>query len=299
MIIIRLSGGIGNQLFQYALGRNLSVKNKTTLKFETSDYRDSTRKYSLDKFNIPESVDGISKEADLAKIGLPPMGNKSLLNKARRKIFRIAEYFRPIYNRKFIIEPYFHFCSDILRTRGSSYLSGVWQSEKYFKDNESIIRKELTLKNKLGATTVDWMSRVGACNSISIHIRRGDYATNKKTQQFHGVCPLEYYDRAINLISEKISTPVFFIFSDDVEWVKEHFKIPYSVFYVSSNKTPDYEELLIMSKCKHNIIANSSFSWWGAWLNENKNKIVITPKKWFNVANINTNDLIPSSWVKI
>jgi Glycosyl transferase family 11 len=296
MIIVKLSGGIGNQLFQYALGKNLSVKNNVALKFETSEYTSDARKYSLSKFTIPESILGISTETNLVEIGLPSMRDKSLWGRMGRKIFRITEYFKPIYERKFVLEPCFNFYPDILKIKDDCYLSGVWQSEKYFKDSENIIRKELTLKNKLSIEAAHWIEKIGRCNSVSLHIRRGDYVDNPKVNQLYA---MEYYTVAIELISQKISNPVFFIFSDDMTWVKNNFEINRPSFYVSDKKIPDYEELIIMSTCKHSVIANSSFSWWGAWLNKNPSKMVLTPKEWFNTKNINTNDLIPSSWIKI
>jgi len=136
-------------------------------------------------------------------------------------------------------------------------------------------------------------------NSVSLHIRRGDYLTMQKAIDTIGVCPLDYYDKAIREITRKIKNPTFFIFSDDINWVKENLKTNSPTIFVSGGKLKDYEELILMSKCKHNIIANSSFSWWGAWLNNNPNKIVIAPKKWFKDTSKNTRDLIPESWLKL
>lgn len=299
MIVIRLSGGLGNQLFQYAFGKNLSIKNRALLKFETSDYQNDFRKYALDKFNIPESASRISTDADLSLIGIPQVFDKSLYGKIRRKLFRSVESLRPIYQRRFIIEPYFHFCADVLKITGNCYLSGVWQSEKYFKENGDIIKRELSLKKLPTISTQNWTKQISECNSVSLHIRRGDYVHDQKTNKLHGTCGIEYYKEAMNLISQKIKDPVFFIFSDDPQWARENLKSSYPLFIVSNGEIPDYEELTIMSKCKHNIIANSSFSWWGAWLNENKNKLVIAPQKWFNAKNINTDDLLPTSWIRI
>lgn len=299
MIIVRISEGMGNQLFQYALGRALSSKNGDKLKFETSYFETGTRKYSLGRFNIPESQSGITEESDFRNIGVPGVSDKSPSARVRRKIFRIAEYFKPICNKKFILEPYFHFCPDILNIKGSAFLSGVWQSEKYFKNSESTIRKELTLREPPSIETQDWVKKVESCNSISLHVRRGDYIENRKANQFHGVCTPEYYEHALEFVSKKIPHPVFFIFSDDILWARNNLKIHNPVWYVSSETLPDYEELMIMSKCKHNIIANSSFSWWGAWLNNNTEKVVIAPQKWFNSNTASPADLIPDSWIKI
>lgn len=298
-IIIRLSGGLGNQMFQYALGRNLAEKNNAALildisSFET-DSSDTKRHFSLDSFNISAKKATI---IDIQSVGIPNTSNKSLSGKIGRRFFRTIEYFRPLREKIFVIEPYFAFCPDILEVRSSCYLSGVWQSEKYFKDIEGLIRKEFTLRNKPSIETGNWMEKVSGCNSVSLHIRRGDYVNIPKTNQFHGVCSLEYYDEAMALITQKIANPVFFVFSDDIGWVKENLKTSRSMFYVSDNAVPDYEELIIMSKCKHHIIANSSFSWWGAWLNENPGKIVIAPERWF-AGDTDTKDLIPASWIRL
>lgn len=300
-IIVRLSGGIGNQMFQYATSRAISFRNNGDLLLDLASFKktgstDTPREFSLNNFNIWGRAAGISGILD---IGLPNMEDVSILGKIKRKIFRTAEYFSPLHKKKFIVEPAFTFCPDILKIENNCYLSGVWQSEKYFKDVEGVLKKEFTLKNKPSVETKNWIEKVAGCNSVSIHIRRGDYINNPKTNQFHGVCSLEYYNDAIKLISQKINDPVFFIFSDDIDWAKANLKIDYPIFYVSDKKTPDYEELAIMSKCRHNIIANSSFSWWGAWLNENPDKIAIAPKKWFAGGNTDTKDLIPPSWTKL
>lgn len=296
MIIVKATGGIGNQLFQYALGRHLSLKNNDTLKMEANYYINSTFVYSLDFFNTHT---GIAREEDYSTIGLPSINNTSLSGKIKRKIFRISEGLRPIHKKKFIIEPSFSFCPEILNIKNNCYLSGVWQSEKYFKDIRETILKEITLKNEPASETKNWTAEIAKTNSVSIHIRRGDYVNNSKINQFHGVCSIEYYNDAIEHILQSINNPVFYVFSNDVEWAKENIKIPYPIFFVSDEKIPDYEELTIMSSCDHNIIANSTFSWWGAWLNTNKDKIVIAPKKWFASSGTDTKDLIPETWIRI
>ena len=135
-------------------------------------------------------------------------------------------------------------------------------------------------------------------NAVSVHVRRGDYVNNKNANAFHGVCSPEYYRKAIELIAKRVDSPKYFVFSDDIEWVKEHIEIPNAVF-VSQKDIADHEELVLMSKCKHAIIANSSFSWWGAWLNANPNKLVIAPKQWVSDSRVNTVDAIPAEWVRI
>jgi len=281
MIIIKLQGGLGNQMFQYAIGRFLAEKNKTELKLDLSFYNEQQiepqRKYSLEYFNIIENITG---GKDLKKI---KKGIKKLVYLIY-KVF-LAETF--VYTK----ENFFHFDSNILKIKGDVYLDGYWQSEKYFQSIEEIIHKEFTLKNKLQKE--DLINKINNSNSVSIHIRRDDY-TNKKN---YYVLTIEYYKEAIKIIKEKNQNIHLFVFSDDINWVKNNLKTEFPITFIDGNK--DYEDLILMSMCKHNIIANSSFSWWGAWLNQNPHKIVIAPKKWFNKPEINTKDLIPESWLKI
>ncbi|MDD2935319.1 MAG: alpha-1,2-fucosyltransferase [Candidatus Pacebacteria bacterium] len=297
MIIIRISGGLGNQMFQYCLGRNLSLKNKVGLVFDTSNYSsEKNRFFGLNNFNINGKE---MTENDIKSIKIPNITDKSILGRFKRKTFRLIEVFKPISQKKFIIESDYTFSPEVLSIKNDNiYLSGIWQSEKYFTDISDIIRKEFSLKNKLSDNAIIFSNEIENSESVSIHIRRGDYINNQKTSAFHGTCSLDYYKEATNLIEKKVKNPKYFIFSDDVEWVKNNLMLSHPAVYVSGNNLPDYEEMILMSKCKHNIIANSSFSWWSAWLNDNPQKIVIAPKKWFN-SDTNTKDLILESWLTI
>ena len=140
---------------------------------------------------------------------------------------------------------------------------------------------------------------ISQTNSVSLHIRRGDYVSNQKTNQTHGTCDLDYYQRCITEIEKEVENPYFFVFSDEIEWVKENLKINHPAEYVDQNTgDKSYEDMRLMSQCKHNVIANSSFSWWGAWLNSYPDKIVFAPKRWFASDKHNTKDLIPEGWKK-
>lgn len=283
MIITKLIGGLGNQMFQYAAGRRASIANKTEFKLDITGYDHQVgitkRKYMLHIFHITEQF--------AAKDEIHKLKNRSFIT----KIIHKGTY------RK---EKYFHFDAKILEATDNSYLEGYWASEKYFLDVPHIIRKDFTLKNIPNKTNMAMLTRISTCNSVSIHVRRNDYVKDKKTHDFHGVCGLDYYKKAISLIVKQTSNPHFFIFSDDPDWCRVHFSLPYPTNYVTHNlgKT-DYEDMRLMSACTHNIIANSSFSWWGAWLNQHANKIIITPKKWFNDTSINTEDLIPKLWSRL
>ncbi len=303
MIITKIQGGLGNQMFQYAIGRQLAYLNDTELKLDTSFYRQNfknctSREYSLSHFNI---VENITTEEDIKKIKKNNIHNKSIIYKAIRKILKHLEEKKPILKRSYIHEPYFNFCPEILKIKSNKniYLYGNWQSEKYFEGIGDIICKEFTLKQKMNANIEKMVKDIGNMQSISIHIRRGDYINNQETKKYHGICSLEYYYSAIKNIQTNVLNPHFFIFSDDADWTKKNLKIKNPMTFVSGEKLKDYEELIIMSKCKHNIIANSTFSWWAAWLNNNPAKIVFAPKNWFADSNKNTKDLYHKNWIKL
>lgn len=284
MFILELKGGLGNQMFQYALGRNLSLKNNTNLKLDIFWFKKNKpaeiipRDYGLKHFNIEENF---ATEEEITKI----------------KRFSKIPFLSKIKN-----EGKRDFESSILLLKKDVYLEGYWQNEKYFKNIQDILYKDFSLKNNPTKNFIEFEEKIknSSDNYVSMHIRHGDYSMNPDENKRHTALPIEYYENAIKFINEKIQNPVFFIFSDDIEWCKEKFKDLDEKYFIDKN-LPDYEELILMSKCKHNIIANSSFSWWGAWLNQNPNKIVIVPKKWYLNPNIkyNTDDRIPKKWVKV
>lgn len=286
MIIIKLKGGLGNQMFQYACAKHLAERNNDILKLDLGWYRggiaagDTVRSYGLDRFAI--SAQEASKDEIRSSGGRP--------SAAARLIKKIINRLRPI--DSYIFDP------KILERKGDAYLEGFFQSERYFKDIEFIIRNEFQLKDIMGRAAHAVSEEIERSNAVGIHVRRGDYVSSESASAFHGICSPEYYRMAIERISRQVDSPTFFVFSDDIEWVKEHIEIPNAV-YVSNDNIADYEELILMSKCKHNIIANSSFSWWGAWLNANQNKIVIAPKQWVTDPRVDTRDAVPEGWIRI
>lgn len=175
----------------------------------------------------------------------------------------------------------------------SNYASGFWQSEKYFKAFENNIRRDLSVVSPLLGDAGKYTGSINDSESVSIHVRRGDYVNNS----FHPLCTIDYYVKATEVITQNVENPVFFIFSDDPDWVTDNLplKWPYQIVKGNTGVT----DLYLMSRCKHNIIANSSFSWWGAWLNDNGGKVVVAPQKWFGDPQINTDDLIPEGWIKL
>lgn len=289
MIIAKLIGGLGNQMFQYAIGRHLAHINCTELKLDISGFNDyKLHAYGLSHFNI---VENFATEKEVTKF-------QKYKRKPGRKWFL---YNRLVANEtKYVQEKQFHFDPRILETRKEAYLDGYWQTEKYFKDIKDIIRQDFILKLPLGDKSKKIAENIRSCEAVAIHIRRGDYVTNQQTNEYHGTCGIDYYRKAIEILAEKVSDPHIFIFSDDHEWVKNNVTLKYPATYVSHNKADkNYEDLKLISLCKHQIIANSSFSWWGAWLNPNKEKIVIAPTKWFQAPKMDTRDIIPDSWIKL
>lgn len=290
MIIVKLQGGLGNQMFQYATARAVAERNKTDLGIDISwfdRYKNNlvSRKYVLHNFNI---------SGRLLKTGI----FYRILSKL---VF--LEDLRPIQKRYYIKEKkLFQFDSEILNVSKNVYVDGYWQNEKYFKGIEGIIKKEFTLKNLSSPLFCKLSNEMVNSKSVSIHIRRGDYIHSKETNKVHGVCSLNYYNQAIKIINGSVKDPTFFVFSDEIDWAKNNLKLNYPTFFVSNKLMKDGEELILMSKCRHNIIANSSFSWWGAWLSENPHKIVIAPKQWFSKERMKKrgeSNIIPKDWITI
>jgi len=283
MTIIKLKDGLGNQLFQYAFGRVVSIKRNEELLLDTGMLvarGDVQRQYNLDNFNIKSSV---TTSLQVKKFKYPLGVVSKLYYIFRYKILRI---FNIGWNSK------------ILDSK-KKYFDGYWQSYRYADMIRKELLEELQLKENIENKYREVLEKINSINSVSLHVRRGDYVDNLKTRKIHNICDLEYYRKAIEIVVDKIDSPVFFIFSDDIEWVKENLKSDHPLIFVSKPGIKDYEELIIMSKCKHNIIANSSFSWWGAWLNVNREKIVIAPLKWNNHYQKEYKYLLPDKWIRI
>lgn len=291
MIITQLNGGLGNQLFQYAIARKLAIDNNTNVLLDVSLYDTyKLRNFSLEPFSF----------------------NQEKANEFQLKIFnegkinsRIEHFFykiiRKVYKPVSIIETTLEFQHSVAELKYSNvYLQGYWQSEKYFIDIRKQLLEDFKIKNSLSGINLELSEKIIKSNSISVHIRRGDYVTNVHNLSVHGICGLDYYEKGIEYLTKNVSNPELFVFSDDMEWVRENLKVNIPITYVDNNDAlTDYEDLRLMSQCKHNIIANSSFSWWGAWLNTNINKLVIAPKNWFVDQSLNAKDIIPTSWIKM
>lgn len=184
--------------------------------------------------------------------------------------------------------------------RRTSSPDGYWQSERYFVDAADIIRAEFKPRLALEPENAATAAAIDGVTAVSVHVRRGDYVTDKVTNAYHGVCSLDYYRAAIARIAERVASPHLFVFSDDHAWVQENLRSNYPTTYVTAN-SPDrgYRDMQLMSRCRHHIIANSSFSWWGAWLNPRPDKVVVAPARWFIDKSNDTRDLLPGEWLRV
>ena len=298
MIIVKLIGGLGNQMFQYALARHLAEKNSAILKLDPFDFEAyRLRQYGLHCFHIWEHIATKQEIEDI---------QKDSTTKTRRLIAKVGQRlgfgqlsFCQLPKGALLQESSSNFDPDILKRTGDLYVQGYWQCEKYFIDIQNILSREFVVKYKQDCLSEKITEHIMSVNSVSLHIRRGDYAYNPITNKFHGVCGSDYYILAVKYIAERVENPHFFIFSDDTDWVKRNFFINFPNTIISHNSMRNYEDLRLMSQCKHNIIANSTFSWWAAWLNVKPDKIVVAPKRWFIDQSINTNDLFPRAWVRL
>lgn len=287
MITVDLFGGLGNQMFQYALGRHLALKNSAHLVLRFVGAEASTkREYALQCFKLAE---GVVNEVS------PKF---TPFSKLRRVLGRFSS---SDWLELLVREEGFAFDPRILELEGRNiHLSGYWQSEKYFKDIRTTILEDFTFTHPLSRCNEIILEGIKNSNSVSVHARRGDYVVDPKTHEYHGVCSPDYYRKAVEIIAKKVKNPVFYFFSDDIGWVKKNLKNKYKNVYVDwNNGDQSYIDMQLMSRCKHNILANSSFSWWGAWLNQNPDKIVVAPKRWFQDPSVDTRDLIPKGWLKI
>lgn len=292
MIIVCLKGGLGNQMFQYAAGRRLAYLHNVPLKLDLSWFDDNLsgvtpRSYALGHFSIHAEP---ATDQEISQLYEPqPDRIRHLLN-----------FINPCYRKTHIREQNFYFDPAILQLPDNIFLDGYWQSEKYFRHIAPVIRDEFTVRSEPVGRNRELMSTINGCNAISIHFRRGDYVTDAKNVTRYGEYSNDYYMRAVELVTLRVDRPHFFVFSDDPAWVREHLTISHTMTQVDHNGPGKaYEDLRLMSLCRHHIIANSSFSWWGAWLNPRPDKVVIAPSRWFNDIAFDTSDLIPASWLRV
>ena len=280
MIITKIKGGLGNQLFQYAVGRAVALHHKVPLKldltvFETYKLHNG---YRLDQFAIKANIATKNEIFNLK-------GGNNVLFSALRKAGLVKKKF-------YFKEKQSSYFDASVFNNNSVYLDGYWQNELYFSDIRELLLRELSPISSMDDLGCDYLESIEKTNSVSLHVRRGDYLNLKNVN----VLDVDYYMKAVEYIRKNVEKPTFYIFSDDLDWCKKSLGFLDDCIYVDRTST-EIDDLKLMSFCRHNIIANSSFSWWGAWLNQNSKKIVIAPKGWL-LNDPDSSNVILSDWVK-
>ncbi len=289
MIITRLMGGLGNQMFQYAVGRALSRQHKCRLYLDKSfllqqAQTHTPRAYELDVFRIEEEF------ADEDMIASITQNERSF----------IRRQFISILGNPIVREGGSKFLPHLNTLQPPLYLDGFWQDERYFQSIADTIRQDFTPFLAPSGKNAELLEQLKSVTAVSLHVRRGDYVSNANTAAFHGNLTTAYYQQAVALLQKKLGAIHLFVFSDDVNWVR--FNMPFNVptTYIDHNTGRDsHWDLCLMKNCNHHIIANSSFSWWGAWLNPSPQKIVIAPRHWFADVNAGGNEIVPSNWLRL
>jgi hypothetical protein len=301
MIVVQLTGGLGNQLFQYAFARHLAYLNQSELLLDTTQVASRSdpahpRNFKLHHFRIEAS------EFDWGS----PLGrsfgtNVGPYSRLRHHLFR--RLLGRHWHLRELSEPHFQFDPSALQRRGDFYVTSYWQSYRYFDAIAPQIRYDLSLRQPLSLRHQAIKEKIEATpGSVAFIVRRGDFANHPHHSKFHGCCSPDYYRRAIGLISSKVSDPYLFVFSDDIPWVRENLDLELPVTYMDhpyDHSEYDYVDLHFISCCRHHIIANSTFGWWGAWLASHDAGLVIAPQRWFLDASVNTHDVVPPNWIRL
>ena len=309
-ITVFLRGGLGNQMFQYAAGLHIAKKNSAPLFLDTTFLNDrfprkefTYRTFDLDIFalspsqiSLGEIWEGKPRFTALSGISktIPVPGFWLGLDLILMKIQDMLGIRRVVKEKKET-----HSNTREFSEKGNIVLYGRWQSERYFIDNADDVRNSFRFRRSLSGEAVALAEQIQNSNSVSLHVRRGDYVNFERNTKLFGETDISYYKNAIAYIGERVDKPHFFVFSDDIAWCRENIKIPFPVKYLDEKTAGPKNafHLELMSLCKHNVITNSSFSWWGAWLNRNPKKIVIAPKRWHIDAE--QDDIVPDGWIRV
>ena len=298
LIVMRLRGGLGNQLFQYALGRHLSIIHNRPLLLDTSEYRaagpdprQGIRVYCLQHFHIRARIAGPDETAPFQRYYRP-----DLLSRVLRRAGGLGFVFDHTYVYRSFRQAHLYYPRVLEgRPRRVCYLDGYWQLERYFAASEPILREELVVREAPDPYNRRMLEEIDATDSVCVHVRHGDNANQAAAQ--HGVLPPDYYARAIDDLVRVVPNPRFFVFSDDPEWARENVRPGRDATYVDGNGDErNYEDLRLMGRCRHHITGNSTFSWWGAWLGRRAGQRVYAPGRYFMHLEVPIGDYYPKSW---
>ncbi len=304
MIVARIRGRLGNQMFQYAMARTLALERDAELRLDLTHFKFEKYQCRLGAFNT------VWKEATLAEIGATVLESHALRaaargvgvdpcpieQKASRSIPRLSG--RPyIRERPKLIGYDEDAAGQVSRVGNDAYLDGFWQSERWFAARKAQIINELSLKGRPSAEFDEWAKLMEGDGTVAVHVRRGDYQSDRATASVYGVCDRAYYERAETAVRESVPDPQFFVFSDDPDWADKNLKLSSGFSVVRSRGLQEYEEMHLMGRCAHNVISNSTFGWWGAYLNPNPNKTVVAPASWTRAGSgMVERDAMPTSW---
>lgn len=304
MIVTYISEGLGNQMFQYAAALRLAHRHGVALKldnliyfeFNRRPFRNGERQFTVRRYAL-----------DAFRISAPP-ATRAEIERYRRyprrglaeRWGRLRERLRPRRRSLHLVEPPDgRFEPALLDAPADCYVQGYWQSEEYFTDAADLVRAEFAFRTQPDGAA-GRLREMADGDAVSLHVRRGDKAWRKDIKTEHGVLPLDYYLQAVRRVADRVAEPRFYVFSDDLPWARENLRLPFPLYFVDDNVgKPDHEDLRLMSACKHHILANSTFSWWGAWLRPDPDSVVVAPERWTNAARLQNARLLPERWEKI
>jgi hypothetical protein len=290
-VVTRIEGGLGNQLFQYAAAIALADRLGCDLALDLRALsKNGDRQFQL---GLYKSRFRILAAGELALLPESRVSRWRRISADAKRFFLGRHSLQTFWARGFEFDPRFESISVPV------YLVGYWQSEFYFQSHRARLLSDLQLVNPKELVH-PLQTRLSSCNSIALHIRRGDYVSNGAASQFHGVCDIAYYHSAIEFICRHTSSPEAFVFSDDIDWARVNLKLTIPMHFVEGHSAEaGHLDLELMRRCKHHVVANSSFSWWGAWLAQSENQIVCAPKRWFAASEVNSEDVVPQRWVRL
>ena len=291
-VAVNIIGGLGNQLFQYATGRALADRLNANLILDCSDKRD--RKVELDRYHIRASIVDSPSVVRKTYLRLPGKVGGKLSEAAQRLLPEFIKVDNQIFH-SFQEQHWFQYDERIKRLGGAVYLNGFWQSFRYFDGLLESISEDLRLVAPLNPTNVKWQRQMEEAESVCVHVRRGDYVWRAQT---FGLCAVSYYKFAMQYLRARHADARFFLFSDDLAWCRQHFAADELIFVDSNSPDSAVDDLELMRSCRHHIIANSSLSWWGAWLATSPAQIVVAPVPWF-ISEPSDGDLIFRHWVRL
>ncbi|GAB6189645.1 alpha-1,2-fucosyltransferase [Marinitoga arctica] len=296
---VKFKGGLGNQLFQYSFMRRLNLiynfKVKADMTFFENIKNDNIRVPRIFELNVKLEIATKKELENIFKFNNNNNNNNNNNFKSLKYKFLIT--FEALFNRKYYFEKNRNF-RNIDKIKNYTYFDGYWQSWRYLEGIENFLKKEIKLKNEMSMKNKNYVEKISNEESVFIGVRRGDYVSSKKVKKHYGTFDESYYNKAIDVIKQGVKNPKFYVFSNDINWVKNNMRFNEKViFREKEEQTTDLEELFVLSSFKHAIIVNSTFYWWGAWLINNKNKIIIAPKKWF--GDDTPIDIIPPNWIKM